>query len=159
MTHRDLPAVLPAKPTEMTETPRAQRPPAPLGAPKAPGLDLLLLEDDSLVGDTLRVIFEQWGFRVRWTQGSAAALAAVAERVPDLVVSDYHLGEGRTSREFLAALAAAHPSVPRIGFSGDARALAELVAARLLDHAVEKGHSLKLRDLLLDTARALSARR
>lgn len=53
--------------------------------------DVLLVEDEGAVADVFRRFLERGGFRVRWVDDGDAALAAVRDPRPDLVVLDIML--------------------------------------------------------------------
>jgi DNA-binding response OmpR family regulator len=73
-------------------------------------MDVLIVEDDAALGDVLAVHLAAEGWRLRQVADGEAALAACAERVPDLVVLDVMLPK-RSGLEVCAALRALyHPS-------------------------------------------------
>jgi signal transduction histidine kinase/ActR/RegA family two-component response regulator len=59
---------------------------------------VLVIDDDPLVLEGMSGIFRQWGCRVITADSDSKALKAAAERddPPDLIISDYHLANGRT---------------------------------------------------------------
>jgi CheY-like chemotaxis protein len=80
-----------------------------------PGLDVLVVDGDPLVARGIqRAVRGQ--HRVRVVSSTAAALEAVAARVPDVLVCDYELGVESAAR-LLASIASGYPSVKRILYS------------------------------------------
>jgi two-component system, OmpR family, response regulator MtrA len=77
---------------------------------KGKPLDVLLVEDDTALRETLLLAFAAEPWRVRWSDDGEAALAACAEALPDVVVLDVMLPR-RSGIEVCAALRALyHPS-------------------------------------------------
>ncbi len=64
---------------------------------------VLLVEDDSGVRDATRMLLKVEGYRVAAVASLEEALAAAAEGI-DLLVTDYHLRDGQTGTEVIAAL-------------------------------------------------------
>jgi DNA-binding response OmpR family regulator len=64
----------------------------------APARAVLIVDDDTALLRTLRLTLVQGGFAVRLAQNGRAALAAIAEEIPDAVVLDLEMPEmdGRT---------------------------------------------------------------
>jgi signal transduction histidine kinase/CheY-like chemotaxis protein len=62
---------------------------------------VLVIDDDPLVLEGMSGIFRKWGCRVVTADSDSKALKAAAEQddVPDLIISDYHLANGRTGIE------------------------------------------------------------
>jgi DNA-binding NtrC family response regulator len=81
-------------------------------------LDLLLVEDDPAVLDALRMLLQRAGYRVHACADARTALAAVAQRRFDVVLTDYHLGD-EDGRWLLRRLAREAPSPRRVLMSGD----------------------------------------
>jgi signal transduction histidine kinase/ActR/RegA family two-component response regulator len=59
---------------------------------------VLVIDDDPLVLEGMSGIFRKWGCRVITADSDSKALKAASEQddVPDLIISDYHLANGRT---------------------------------------------------------------
>ncbi len=59
---------------------------------------VLVIDDDPLVLEGMSGIFRKWGCRVVTADSDSKALKAATEQddVPDLIISDYHLANGRT---------------------------------------------------------------
>jgi DNA-binding response OmpR family regulator len=73
-------------------------------------MDVLIVEDDAALGDVMELHLAAEGWRVRRVEDGEAALAACADRLPDLVVLDVMLPK-RSGLEVCAALRALyHPS-------------------------------------------------
>ncbi len=64
---------------------------------------VLLVEDDSGVRDATRLLLRVEGYRVAAVASLEEALAAASEGV-DLLVTDYHLSDGQTGTEVIAAM-------------------------------------------------------
>jgi DNA-binding response OmpR family regulator len=73
-------------------------------------MDVLIVEDDAALGDVMELHLAAEGWRLRRVEDGEAALAACADRLPDLVVLDVMLPK-RSGLEVCAALRALyHPS-------------------------------------------------
>ena len=71
------------------------------------GLTVLVVEDDSMAREALVSLLESWGCVVGSADGLASARWQLEQGlVPDVIVSDYHLGNGETGIELLRQLAA-----------------------------------------------------
>jgi signal transduction histidine kinase/ActR/RegA family two-component response regulator len=59
---------------------------------------VLVIDDDPLVLEGMSGIFRKWGCRVITADSDSKALKASTEQddLPDLIISDYHLADGRT---------------------------------------------------------------
>lgn len=59
---------------------------------------VLVIDDDPLVLEGMSGIFRKWGCRVITADSDSKALKAATEQddLPDLIISDYHLADGRT---------------------------------------------------------------
>jgi two-component system, chemotaxis family, sensor kinase CheA len=73
--------------------PRVRRAPAPepVAKPAARLLEVILAEDSLSTREVLRVLLEEQGFRVRLAGDGEEALQRIAERLPDVVVSDVNM--------------------------------------------------------------------
>jgi signal transduction histidine kinase/ActR/RegA family two-component response regulator len=62
---------------------------------------VLVIDDDPLVLEGMSGIFRKWGCRVITADSDSNALKTAAEQddLPDLIISDYHLANGRTGIE------------------------------------------------------------
>jgi len=83
---------------------------------------VLIVEDDPLALDGISGILRSWGCRVIAASDpdvARCALAADPSR-PDLIISDLHLGNGRTGMDFIADVRAeAGTMIPAFLISGD----------------------------------------
>jgi len=83
---------------------------------------IVVIDDDALVLDGMRGILRTWGCSVVTAASEGAALAALAahRRPPDLIISDYRLGDGRTGFQVIARLRGALGArIPAFLISGD----------------------------------------
>lgn len=103
------------------------RPLRPLSAPQS-SLDLpvgkfaLIIDDDAMNLESLRGLLASWSCRVATATTCEEALAGFAAdtRVPDIIISDYHLSDGTTGFEVIARLRDRFGrSVPAFLMSGD----------------------------------------
>ncbi len=101
----------------------ATRPPGPMDLS---GFYALYVEDDALVRRSATALFDMLGLRCE-AYGSFAELEAALpqlERIPDLVISDYRLPEGRTAEDVMRATRAAFDAeLPLIVVTGEMQAL------------------------------------
>ncbi|MBX3562907.1 MAG: hypothetical protein KF780_13965 [Sphingomonas sp.] len=101
----------------------ATRPPGPMDLS---GFYALYVEDDALVRRSAAALFDTLGLRYE-AYGSFAELAAALpgfERIPDLVISDYRLPDGRTAEDVMRATRAAFDAdLPLIVVTGEMRSL------------------------------------
>jgi len=74
---------------------------------------LLLVEDDRMIGDTLRAALRLDGYAVDWVRDAAAAQSTLASERFDLVLLDLGLPKG-DGLDVLRALRARHDSTPVI---------------------------------------------
>ena len=83
---------------------------------------VLVIDDDPLVLEGMSGIFRKWGCRVITADSDSKALKAAAEQddVPDLIISDYHLANGRTGIETIEWLRGELSApIPAFLISGD----------------------------------------
>src|SRR6267143_1798259 len=94
---------LPAGHSTVRRTPRAAAEPA-LRVPPAQAR-ILLVEDDASVRDATRMLLKSDGYHVTAVASLAEALAHAAKHPRlDLLVTDYHLSDGETGMQVIAAL-------------------------------------------------------
>lgn len=122
------------------EEPQASAPPEPAAA----GAVILLVEDDDAVRGATELYLRAMGHKPISAASRAEAESAMAraERPPDLIISDYHLGGGETGVDaIVAAREQAGRTLPALLLSGDTsvaqRRLAELPACRVLNKPVD----------------------
>jgi two-component system cell cycle response regulator len=70
-----------------------------------PAVDILVLDDSPINQTLLRSMLEPHGYRIRTASTVEAAIAAVEEKCPDLVLSDIHVGQ-QTGADLLSHLRA-----------------------------------------------------
>ena len=88
----------------------------------ARGKLIVVIDDDALVLEGMRGLLRSWGCRVVTAGSDSAALAALAEpeQRPDLIISDYHLSDGKTGIEVIERLRNAFSApIPAFLISGD----------------------------------------
>ena len=90
---------------------------------------VLVIEDDALSLNALQTVLDSWGCQVRAVPDLPQALQALQDGfVPEVLVSDYRIGEGVNGIDAIARLRAlAGFAVPACLISGDAHA--ELIAS------------------------------
>ncbi|MEA3029874.1 MAG: two-component system, sensor histidine kinase [Sphingomonadales bacterium] len=111
------------------------RPPGPVDLS---GLYILYVEDDALVRNSALALFDTLGLRYE-AYGSVAEMEAALpslERIPDLLITDYRLPDGRTAQDVVRlATAAFETALPLIVVTGEMQPLDEgdwLGAGRVL---------------------------
>jgi signal transduction histidine kinase/CheY-like chemotaxis protein len=93
-----------------------------IGAGIARGTLVALIDANALARDGARGALEDWGCEVIAAISLAEMLSRIAERgrAPDIIISDYHLGEEETGIEAIEGVRAAHSArIPGILISGD----------------------------------------
>jgi signal transduction histidine kinase/DNA-binding NarL/FixJ family response regulator len=139
----------------------------------AMGKFVVVIDDDPLVLDAMRGVLKSWGCSVLTAKSDGAALAALAERQPDLIISDYRLGDARTGFEAIEHLRGAiGADIPAFLISGDTAperlreasasgyyllhkpvlpmTLRSVVSQVLKDHAERRAKTTALRNLTSD---------
>src|SRR5262245_5489543 len=102
------------------------------------GKVILVIDDAPIVLEGTSGLLGKWGCSVVTAGSDEAALIQLAEREqrPDLIISDYHLSDGKTGVEAIERIGAAFgASIPAILISGD-------TAPERLRDAKEKGYIL-----------------
>jgi two-component system, sensor histidine kinase len=91
---------------------------------------VVVIDDDPMVLDGMRGLLRSWGYRVVAAASDSAALADLAEQNqrPDLIISDYRLGGGKTGIEAIERLRHVFP-IPACLITGET-APEGLLAAR-----------------------------
>jgi signal transduction histidine kinase len=81
-------------------------PPAPAALDVANGKLVVVIDDDELALNGMGGLLRSWGCRVITGGSGDAALTGLAgqDRPPDLIVSDYHLADGKTGIEAIELL-------------------------------------------------------
>jgi CheY-like chemotaxis protein len=102
------------------------------------GKVVLIIDDAPIVLEGASGLLSKWGYSVVTAGSDEAALILLTEREqrPDLIISDYHLANGRTGIEAIERIDAAFGvSIPAVLISGDT------APERLLD-AKDRGYIL-----------------
>ncbi|HYM43261.1 MAG TPA: PAS domain S-box protein [Steroidobacteraceae bacterium] len=81
-----------------------QASPAPTPAAPAGGAHVLLVEDDASVRDATSMLLRVEGYRVTAVASLSAAVQAMGREAPDLLITDYRLGEGELGTDVIAAV-------------------------------------------------------
>ena len=86
------------------------------------GADLLLVDNDATIADLVAWVLERSGHRVRTARSFVEARGALAERVPDLMLSDVDLGAESALSELprLSEAGVLPPTLVVSGFLGPA---------------------------------------
>ena len=87
-----------------------------------PGGLALIIDDEELILQSLRLVLEQWGWDVLSAASGEEALRQLegAERLPDVIVADYRLRYGRTGVDAIRDIHAfAGETIPAILLTGD----------------------------------------
>jgi CheY-like chemotaxis protein len=97
----------------------------------------VVIDDDALVLDSVGGMLRSWGCKVVTADSLEAAASALAgEQRPDLIISDYRLGDGQSGITAIAKLRECFgASIPAFLISGD-------TAPERLREAQESGHHL-----------------
>ncbi len=88
---------------------RAADPQRPTVGATVTGLEgtlVLCVENEPAIADATIALLSGWSCEVVWGQTGAAALAAIGDRVPDVVLTDYHLDHGMRGLDALALIRA-----------------------------------------------------
>jgi two-component system CheB/CheR fusion protein len=112
---------------------------------------ILLVEDDDGVRSATRMLLRSEGYRVTATASLAQALESVRrDRYVDLLVTDYHLGDGKLGTEVIAAVREAlGPQLKVVLVTGDTSSAIRMLAAdRLMKIASKPVNSEELLSLL-----------
>ncbi|MBC7908195.1 MAG: response regulator [Rhodospirillaceae bacterium] len=112
-----------------TESP----PPAAAAAPVDTGRLVLVIDDDPMVLLALGAVFEGWGYQVSMANSEDEALVRVrSSKVPNLMVADYRLREGKVGSDAIKGVrAACGVSIPSIILTGETGHECEVYAEEL----------------------------
>ncbi|HEY2275289.1 MAG TPA: ATP-binding protein [Steroidobacteraceae bacterium] len=118
------------------------------------GVRVLLVEDDASVRDATAMLLRVEGYRVTAVASLADALQTVAQAEPELLVTDYHLGNGELGTEVITALRErVRPGLKAILLTGDTSAVIKEMDAdsdlRILSKPVNAEELLRLLQALL----------
>ena len=122
--------------------------------PAAGGAQVLLVEDDASVRDATGMLLRVEGYRVTAVASLSEAVRAAAERPPELLVTDYHLGNRELGTEVIAALRdRVSPDLKAILLTGDTSAAIKEMRSdpnlRILSKPVNAEELLRLLRALL----------
>jgi signal transduction histidine kinase len=129
---------------------------APLDVPGAlvdseHGKLVMVIDDNELVRDGTRGLLKSWGCLVMTAESEDAAMAKLADHVrrPDLIISDYHLAQGKAGFELIDRLRrACGAQIPAFLISGD-------TAPERLREASDSGYYLLHKPVLPITLRSV----
>jgi two-component system, sensor histidine kinase len=99
------------------------------------GLYILYIEDDRLVRRATNAVFETYGILSESfaTLHELQSALSSMERLPDLIVTDYRLPDGRNARDVIAAVTGVFGEpVPTIVLTGEVLQIDESMATRIL---------------------------
>jgi signal transduction histidine kinase/FixJ family two-component response regulator len=104
-------------------TDQVSRPDALVAVRRADDLLVLVVDDDALVLEGMGGLLQSWGCRVAPFPSAGSALAEASswsDRLPDLIIADYTLPDGKSGLELIAALQDAFGAeIPAFLVSGD----------------------------------------
>jgi CheY-like chemotaxis protein len=95
---------------------------APQAADQAIGKSVMVIDDDALVLDGMRGVLKSWGCTVVTATSEDTAIAALSadQRPPDIIISDYRLGDGKTGIDVIERIRRAFAApIPAFLISGD----------------------------------------
>ena len=72
------------------------------GTPDKAGATIMIIEDDAMVLNAMRLVLEAWGYQVVALASAEAARAA--QTIPDVVIADYRLPGGETGDQAILEL-------------------------------------------------------
>ncbi len=100
--------------------PAASPPPRKRPSAARVSADILVIDDEALIRDSLAAVLEAAGWRVRTAGDAAEAVQAAAASPPDIILADYRLREGRTGIAAVRAVeSACGRAIPTIVLTGD----------------------------------------
>jgi DNA-binding NtrC family response regulator len=85
-----------------------------------PASTILVVDDDPDLLQSLRVLLESYDYQVIMAPNAAAAIAAVTEQTPDLVLTDIYMPDA-DGFELINALRQRNVTVPVVAMSGGGR--------------------------------------
>jgi signal transduction histidine kinase/DNA-binding NarL/FixJ family response regulator len=96
--------------------------PPPAAVDQTIGKSVVVIDDDALVLDGMRGVLKSWGCNVVTASTDDAAIEALSQRsqVPDIIISDYRLGVGKTGFDVIARIRRTFGApIPAFLISGD----------------------------------------
>jgi CheY-like chemotaxis protein len=120
-------------------------------------LRVLIVDDDAFLRDSLSQILARSGFRVQSASDATAALSAIAQEMPDVLLSDLNM-PGLSGFELLSAVRRRFPAIHVIAMSG-AFAGESVPAGVAADAFYEKGRGINaLIEIMSAHGRTVTAR-
>ena len=102
--------------------------------------DLLIVDDDSSIRESLSLVLTEIGYSVRAAEDGISALLEIRKEIPDIILADLNM-PGRSGFGFLSVVRRRFPAIPVIAmsgaFSGD-----EVPSGVVADAFYQKGSSL-----------------
>ncbi|MFV3074420.1 PAS-domain containing protein [Niveispirillum fermenti] len=83
------------------------------------GTLVLCVENEPAIAQATIALLSGWSCEVVWGQTGAAALSALGDRVPDIVLTDFHLDHGLSGLESLTLIRTRFPSLPAAVITAD----------------------------------------
>jgi DNA-binding NtrC family response regulator len=122
-----------------------------------PGSKILVVDDEKVIADSLKVIFAKEGYDCRAVYSAEEAIEAISMRwVPDLAIVDVIL-PSMTGVDLAILLKSTHPSILVMLISG------QLATGALVENAAERGFEFKIlpkpmpvTDMLANASKMLS---
>ena len=114
---------------------------------------VLVVDDEAIIRETMTAVLESAGFVVRTAEDGFAALVALRQTLPDVIISDLRM-PNMSGFEFLSVVRRRFPHIPVIVVTGEYLA-ADMPAGLLFDVFLQKGGYTQ--EHLFDTIRALIA--
>lgn len=114
---------------------------------------ILVVDDEPIILETMSAILEGEGFAVRTAEDGFAALVALRQTLPDIIISDLRM-PNMSGFEFLAVVRRRFPHIPIIAISGE-YITAGMPPGLLMDAFLQKGGYTQRQ--LFDTIRSLIA--
>lgn len=116
------------------------------------GGSIVVIDDDAMVREGTRGLLQSWGCHVVTAKSGSEALANLGSKSPDLIISDFHLTDGRTGVEAIALLRSTFSKqIPALLISGD-------ISPARLQEANDCGHHLLHKPVSPVTLRAMMTR-
>jgi two-component system, sensor histidine kinase len=121
----------------------------PIALDQPAGKLVVVIDDDALVIEGMASVLKTWGCQVVAAASDDEAIASLAERPPDLIISDYRLSDEKTGFEAVERLRHAFGApIPAFLISGD-------TAPERLREAKASGYYLLHKPVLPMTLRSL----
>jgi len=136
------------------EAARVAPPPRPVVLQAGRTLRLALVEDDAALRQTLALVLEEVGHRVVAAASARAVIAGLGATPPDILITDYRLGDGATGIEAIAALDTAFGTrIPAIILTGDT---GPDVVRGIADHGIHILHKPVKLEILTERLREIA---